>query len=98
MIHLALNITNPWSKQNLSSVKFWHGPTPWKNKFWELDLTRSRTIVSANLVVSHRQSHSGFEVMLGLFGYDLMFTIYDQRHWDYDINDWEKSDDKENLL
>ncbi len=98
MIHLALNITNPWSQQKLNSIKSWTGPTPWQYKFWELDITRSRTIVSANLVVSHRCSHAGFEILLGLFGHDLMFAFYDQRHWDYTANDWEKPDDKENIL
>jgi hypothetical protein len=90
MIHLAFNITNPWSNRKLSSVKSWHGSTPWKHKHWELDLARARTIMGVNFTVSHRQSHSGFEVLLGLFGYDIIFAFYDERHWDYDKEEWQQ--------
>ena len=99
MIHLALNITNPWSRLTYNSLKFgWNSSTPWKHKFLELDLRRSKTIIAVSFVVSHRCSHAGFEILLGLFGYDLMFALYDYRHWDYTTNDWEKPDDKENIL
>jgi hypothetical protein len=98
MIHFSFNITNPWSKRKLTSITSKHGSTPWKHKFWEFDLTKSRSILGINLTISHRQSHSRFEILLGLIGYDLIFSFYDDRHWDYDNERWEKIDDKENLL
>ena len=98
MIHLAFNITNPWSRRLIKSLKSWHGSTPWENKFWELDITRSRTVVSVNLVVNHRSSHAGVDIVLGLFGHDLMFSFYDRRHWDYETDTWENQDDKKDIL
>jgi hypothetical protein len=97
MIHFAINITNPWSKGKRDTIKFWNGSTPWKLKFWEFGIARSRTIIAVNFVLSHRQSHAGFELLLGLFGYDLMFAFYDSRHWDYENYRWEKTEDKDSL-
>jgi hypothetical protein len=90
MIHLAFNVTNPWSQRKHETIQFWNGSTPWKHKFWELTITRSKTIFAMNFVLSHRQSHAGFDILLGLFGYDLIVDFYDHRHWDYEKDTWEE--------
>jgi hypothetical protein len=36
-----------------------------------------------------RQSHGGLGIVLGLFGYNIHFNLYDNRHWDVETNDWE---------
>lgn len=32
--------------------------------------------------------HAGTRFELGLFGYYLSLMIYDNRHWDYETNNW----------
>jgi len=39
---------------------------------------------------SKKTDHAGFIFDLTIFGFSIMFIIYDNRHWDYDNNTWVK--------
>jgi hypothetical protein len=82
MISLNFNIRNPWSNtfKNLWCRAY---DTPFKNKHIELEFTQDVTLVSLMFNWTIRQSHAGLDLELGLFGYNVHFTFYDSRHWDY---------------
>ena len=82
MISFNFNIQNPWSTafKNLWCRAF---RTPFKNKFIELEVTQSCNLISLMFSYTVRQSHAGLGLELGLFGYNIHFNFYDNRHWDY---------------
>jgi hypothetical protein len=45
--------------------------------------------VSCMLNWTIRQSHAGLDVELGVFGYNLHFQYYDNRHWDGGSGTWQ---------
>jgi len=51
---------------------------------------RCRTFLELSVNYTVKQDHAGFNFTIGLLGYDLAFTIYDTRHWNYNLNTWEK--------
>jgi hypothetical protein len=36
-----------------------------------------------------RQSHAGLDLEVGLFGYNVHFNFYDNRHWNNEAGCWE---------
>lgn len=92
MINFTFNISNPWSTR-WSMIKAWHGSTPIKHKYWEIQLNKTNSLVSFDLQFNIRQDHAGFFINAALIGYEVMFNIYDHRHWDHKNNRWETEGD-----
>lgn len=91
MIYLNLNLRNPWAGDNsFKNIKTWHGSIPIPNKYWEVQILHNDNWLRFEFEFTIRQDHSGANLELGLFGYEIHFTIYDNRHWDYENNCWEK--------
>jgi hypothetical protein len=88
MISLNFDLRNPWSNtfKNLWCRSY---ETPFKNKFIELGLTKDFTLVSFRFNWTVRQSHAGLDLELGVFGYNVNFQFYDNRHWDVETGSWE---------
>jgi hypothetical protein len=88
MISLNFNLRNPWSTtfKNLWCRSY---ATPFTNKFIELEVTRDFTLISFMFNWTVRQSHAGLDLEIGVFGYNVHFNFYDNRHWNSDINDWQ---------
>lgn len=88
MINFNFNIRNPKSNtfKNLWCRAY---KTPLKNKFIELECYKDCTLVSFYFNWTARQSHAGLDLEAGLFGYCFHFNFYDNRHWDYDKNQYE---------
>jgi hypothetical protein len=88
MIAFNFNLRNPWSNrfENLWNRAY---NTPFKNKHIELEITRDYTLVSFMFNWTIRQSHSGLNIEIGLFGYNAHFNFYDSRHWDNGKNQYE---------
>lgn len=97
MISLQFNLRNPFSNR-WKFIKLWSGKTPFKNKFWEVQIDKTSDIIGFDLRLTFRQDHAGLFVSFALFGYDIIFNFYDSRHWDDEENCWYKRDGEENLL
>jgi hypothetical protein len=95
MISFNFNLRNPWSTtfKNLWCRVY---ATPFDNKFIELEVTRDCTLVTFMFNWTVRQSHAGLDIELGLFGHNVHFQFYDNRHWDNEKKAWETYE--ENLL
>lgn len=87
MILFNLNLCNPWGNTFKNLWNFSYN-TPFKNKFIELEVTRNDTLISFQFNWTVRQSHAGLNLVLGLFGYNLHFNFYDNRHWDDVAGHW----------
>lgn len=93
MIYFHFSLSNPFCKLTSNRQTFTKNGRITKNKFWEIEFDRlPRTLVSIGFSLTFKQSHSGFTVDFGLFGYWCMFQIYDSRHWDYVNNCWEETE------
>ncbi len=88
MINLNFNIRNPWSDR-WECIKAWSGKTVFKNKFWEAQIDKTSDIVGFEFRLTSRQDHAGLFLTVALFGYELIFNFYDNRHWNHETSDWE---------
>ena len=88
MINLRFSITNPWSDR-FSNVYSTAGKTPFKHKFWEFQIMRTDDILSADLRISSRTDHAGFDLWLGLLSFSVNLVVYDNRHWNTKDDCWE---------
>jgi hypothetical protein len=90
MIVITFSLQNPYFKgwRDFKNIRNWHGATPFKNKFWEVELLKSGEIVMFDLTVRTRCDHAGTTLGLGLLGYTINITLYDNRHWDVENNCW----------
>lgn len=86
MINLSFNIRSPFSNR-FECIANPNGPIS-KHKHWELQFDRTSDIIGFDFRITHRQDHAGLFVSFALFGYDVMFHIYDTRHWDHTTNTW----------
>ena len=88
MISFDFNLRNPWSNEfkNLWCRAY---DTPFKNKYIELEFYKDTSLVSVRLNWTVRQSHAGLDLELGLFGYNIHFNFYDNRHWDVETATWD---------
>lgn len=87
MISISFNIRNPFSDR-WKCLYTKSGETPFKHKFWEFQADKTSDILGFEFRFTTRQDHAGLFVSLALFGYDIIFNIYDNRHWNYEENRW----------
>ena len=85
MINFNFSINVPWLKYY--ALKCWHGSiTDYKK--WEVELQRSSCLIMVSFNYNRKTDHAGVNVTLGILGIELMATIYDKRHWDYNTDNW----------
>ena len=93
MISLHFNINNPWAEENFKNLFNYSGLFT-KHKAWEIEAYRhSYDIFGISTILTFRQDHAGFKLILSLFGYSMQFSIYDTRHWDEEGRCWENYGD-----
>ncbi len=93
MINLRFELKNPWSKDFFKNLGCLHGKI-FKNKTWELEHTfYDGLLVDCEFKFTTKEDHAGLNIMLGVLGYAVHFSIYDTRHWDYENDCWQEYKD-----
>ncbi len=90
MINIGINIKNPFWPDVFNNV--WH--KSWKiskNKIFEVQcLHDSFNLFELSIVTDIKgYDHAGPSFTINVFGYVLMLSLYDNRHWDLETNNWE---------
>lgn len=97
MIHLNFAITNPYANNNFKNLycRTWQLA---KNKYFELQFFHEpRRLLAINVNLTWRGfDHAGPEFELTMLGYTISLHLYDNRHWDYETNDWVNYSDEDN--
>lgn len=88
MIYFNINIRNPAWWDRWANIRSWSGSTPFKHKYWEVQLTKSGELFRAVFGWTVHQDHAGVDLELGLLGYQVDFNLHDSRHWDHDNHCW----------
>ncbi len=88
MINLCFVLSNPFSNR-FGGVYEKSGKTWMPNKFWELGVYKTNSIILFTFNFTIRGDHAGLKFDFGILGLDINFMIYDNRHWDYDNDCWE---------
>lgn len=89
MIYFNVNIRNPhwWSRFEL--IKYWVWPLPlFTNKYFEIQTIKDSNLLRFEFEFTIKQDHAGCNLELGLFGYEIHFTFYDNRHWNAEEDRW----------
>lgn len=92
MIYLNLNIRHPNWWNRFENIKCWVGETPFKHKYWECQILKADNLLRFEFGFTIREDHAGLNLELGLFGYEIHFTFYDNRHWNHKEGRWENYD------
>jgi len=87
MIYFNFTIDNPWSDR-WRTIWYKNGLLS-RNKAWEFNGYKTNQIINLHFKLNFKGDHAGLQLELGLLGYDLEFSIYDTRHWDYEHDCWE---------
>jgi len=88
MIYFNINIRNPRWWDRFENIKCWTGKTPFKNKYWEVQVIKNDNLLRLEFEITAQQDHAGANLELGLFGYEIHFTFYDNRHWNHEEGRW----------
>jgi hypothetical protein len=86
MINFNFSIENPWSSRwdiVLSTHRLLG-----QYKAIEFNIYRSNTIVNFEFNLRTRTDHAGLNLHLGIFSYQIEFSLYDTRHWDHEKKEW----------
>ena len=59
-----------------------------KPKFWEVEVIKNDNLLRLEFEVTTQQDHAGVNLELGLLGYEVHFTFYDNRHWNSEEGRW----------
>ena len=89
MIYFNINIRNPMWGNRFANLFCRSGNTPWKHKYWEVEILKDSELFRIEFEFTTRQDHAGIGLELGLLGYKIDFRLYDSRHWDYETNSWQ---------
>ena len=87
MISFNFNLRSPWSNE-FKNIWCRAYETPFKHKYIELEFYKDVTVVSFMFNWTVRQDHAGLDIDLGLFGYNIHFNFYDNRHWNSEEGRW----------
>jgi hypothetical protein len=49
---------------------------------------KTADLICFELSYTINQDHAGFNIELGLAGYSVSFSVYDNRHWDWENKTW----------
>lgn len=79
MINVSFALCLPFQKWEYGPT---HSGLFTENVAWELNVYKSSVVVKASIDVRPQGDHRGFAFWLGLFGYEVEFTVYDIRHED----------------
>jgi hypothetical protein len=84
MIVLTFAISNPWFKswRDFKHSYSRHGKMFIDHKYWEVEVMRDGYFVQFDFTYTTRRDHAGATLALGILGYSINFTLYDNRHWD----------------
>jgi hypothetical protein len=88
MISFNFNLRNPWYKEwseNLFSKAY---STPFKHKCIELECYKDGHLLTFMFNWTICRDHAGLDIELGLFGYNVHFQFYDNRHWNVEEGRW----------
>jgi len=93
VINLKFAIEYPFTRLSFNNIFNRGWSTPFKHKHFEIEVLQDcEYLLHFNFNWTTRCDHAGGKLQLGLFGYELMFHLYDSRHWDYHANTWAASD------
>jgi hypothetical protein len=88
VVYLHFNIQFPFRK---TWYPLWSkdGGRLFSHKYIEYELMKDNYLIKFELDFSFQgKDHAGLDFCLGLFGYVFRVNIYDNRHWDYEKNEW----------
>lgn len=91
MIYFNFSLVNPFAQHKFDTLYDPRGKLT-KNKSWEICVTKQKgLIISFGINWTTKQSHAGFDIDFGAFGYSMSLVISDDRHWDYANNCWKEN-------
>ena len=105
MIYLNFSLGNPFRDTSATpdTKDYFYYDEPikfWKNKYVSLQVSKFGygSIFSFFFDLTPRgEDHGGLRISLGLFGYEVIFNVYDNRHWNYDKNRWVDYDNEDEV-
>jgi hypothetical protein len=92
MTKLQFILNNPFTNKAKFDSFFFFVRKISSHKYLEIQGLRDMTVLAeVDLDLSWKgRDHAGLHLSIGLFGHFVSCKIYDNRHWDYENNEWYK--------
>ena len=87
MINFSCSIENPLSKK-FKGLIFKNGSL-YCHKRWELEVNKTNVLLGLEFALTAMRDHAGLTIGVSLLTFELHFQIYDTRHWNRLLNNWE---------
>ena len=92
MIHFNFGLSNPFCRR---WVTVYYKDKLFANKKGgEIQIVKDNNIINVGVRFTIRQDHSGLSLDFGLFGYSVMLSYYDTRHWNDEAGRYYNYNDK----
>jgi hypothetical protein len=89
---MRLLIRNPYRIKNNFKNLFCRYCHIFGHKYFEFEILRDNYyLFEAEAKWTTKRDHAGIKIIIGIFGYAIGATIYDNRHWDTKKNCWIES-------
>lgn len=93
MIHLHLNLVNPWAKSTFKNI-WCRSKLISQNKVIEGQVSSGdSSIIGVTADWTRKCDHAGIFFEVSILNYSVSFTLYDRRHWDSVTDSWCKITD-----
>jgi hypothetical protein len=89
ILNIRIELKNPFDRKdafyNLGCIR----GRLFDHKFWEIEHTYySPMLFDADIHWTRRVDNAGIDIMIGILGYGIHFSIRDVRHWDHEKNEY----------
>ena len=88
MIYFNINLRNPWWAERFENIWNTSGSIPIKHKYYEVQIIKNDNLFRVEFGFTIKEDHAGVNLEFGILGYEIHFTIYDHRHWNYKEDRW----------
>jgi hypothetical protein len=87
MIHFSFSLRNPFYKK--FKTLFYTAGSITQNKKFELEIHQNSNILGLEFSLTTKQDHAGMTLGFSFLTLELHFQIYDKRHWNSLLNNWQ---------
>lgn len=92
MFNFCVNIRHPNWHERFENIACHAGDTFLEHKFWEVQVIKNDNLLRFEFDFTTQTDHAGINLELGLLGYEIHFTFYDNRHWNSETKSWQVYD------
>ena len=87
-MRFLIDIPIPFIENRFENL-FCRGGKIYEHKYYIIEFLKDGVLLSLDVDITlFGEDHAGANLSFGVFGYSLHIGIYDNRHWNFEKDDW----------